>query len=77
MEAENRRIMEFARHQEHMEATRTAKMREQEEAKEHLHKIVKTTLFFFLFFLNVHTFIHSFNDTHLYIYVTPLCSLAV
>lgn len=41
MEAENRRIMEFASHQQHMEESKMAKIREREEAKEHLHKIVE------------------------------------
>lgn len=42
MEAENRRIMEFAMQQQHMEKDRIAKLKEREEAKEHLHKLVKT-----------------------------------
>lgn len=46
MEAENRRIVEFASHQKHMEETRMAKIREREEAKENLHKIVETPFFF-------------------------------
>lgn len=57
MEAENRRIVEFASHQKHMEETRMAKIREREEAKENLHKIVETP-----FFLNAHTFICLLND---------------
>lgn len=44
MEAENRRIMEFANRQQQMEESRMAKIREREEAKENLHKIVETTL---------------------------------
>lgn len=47
MEAENRRIVEFVSHQKHMEETRMAKIREREEAKENLHKIVETPSFFF------------------------------
>lgn len=42
MDAENRRIMEFASQQEQMEETRIAKIREREEAKEKLYKIVET-----------------------------------
>lgn len=53
-EAENRRIMEFASQQEHAKETRMAKIREREEAKEHLHKLVETMLILF---------ICSFNDT--------------
>lgn len=44
MEAENRRIMEFAKHQQQMEENRMAKIREREEAKDNLHKIVETTI---------------------------------
>lgn len=44
MEAENRRIMEFANRQQQMEESRMAKIREREEAKENLHKLVETTL---------------------------------
>lgn len=61
-EAENRRIMEFASHQQHMEESRLAKIREREEAKEYLHKIVETT-----FCSNGHLFIYSVNDTCLYL----------
>lgn len=70
MEAENKRIMEFASHQEHMEENRMAKIKEREEAKEHLHKIVGTTFFM------PHIFILSFSSTCLYLAprITPLCS---
>lgn len=54
-EAENRRIMEFASQQEHAKETRMAKIREREEAKEHLHKLVETMLILF--------YNRSFNDT--------------
>lgn len=57
MEAENRRIMEFVSHQEQTKETRVAKIREREEAKEHLQKIVETPFF------NAHTFICLLNDT--------------
>lgn len=43
MEAENRRIVEFASRQQQMEESRNAKIKEREDAKEHLHQIVKTT----------------------------------
>lgn len=45
MEAENRRIMEFVARQQHMEEDRMAKIREREEAKDHLLKMVETTFF--------------------------------
>lgn len=61
MEAENRRIMEFASHQQHMEETRMAKMRERDEAKEQLRKIVEN-----FFSKNTHTSVCSFNDMSLY-----------
>lgn len=41
MEAENRRIAEFANSQEHREESRMAKMKEREEAKEHLLQLVR------------------------------------
>ncbi|XP_062242685.1 meiosis-specific nuclear structural protein 1 [Platichthys flesus] len=40
MEAENRRIMEFMNQQQHMEEDKMAKIREMEDAKENLHKIL-------------------------------------
>lgn len=43
MEAENRRIMEFATRQQQKEENRMAKMQEREEAKQQFHKIVETT----------------------------------
>lgn len=68
MEAENRRIVEFASHQEHMEETRMAKIKEREEAKEQLHKIVETNFFPFKK--------TSYSMTQLYLApeMTPLCS---
>ena len=57
MEAENRRIMEFVQQQQHMEETRMTKIKEREEAKEHLRKMVQTT-----FFLVAHSLIHSVRD---------------
>lgn len=42
VEAENRRIMEFAEQQQNMEEARMKKIREREEAKEHLYKKVET-----------------------------------
>lgn len=62
MEAENRRIMEFASHQQHMEETRMAKMRAKDEAKEHLRKIVEN----FSSKKTPHTSICSFSDMSLY-----------
>lgn len=44
-EAENRRIMEFVARQQHMEEDRMAKIREREEAKDHLLKTVETAFF--------------------------------
>lgn len=58
MEAENRRIMEFASHQQHMEETRMAKMREKDEAKEHLRKKVEN-FFFFFFKTHILLSVHS------------------
>lgn len=55
MEGENKRIMEFASQQEQLEETRMAKIREREEAKEHLHKLVEITFY-----------LYSFNDTRLH-----------
>ncbi|KAM4630463.1 uncharacterized protein ACJ7VT_000159 [Polymixia lowei] len=40
MEAENRRIMEFASYQQQMEESRIAKVQEREQAKQHLHKML-------------------------------------
>lgn len=40
-EAENRRIMEFFRQQQHMEESRMAKNREREALKDHLYKTVE------------------------------------
>lgn len=53
MEAENRRIMEFASQQQHMEEARMAKMKEREEAKEHLLKLVETLVFFHFYCLYI------------------------
>lgn len=47
MEAENRRIMEFVRQQQLLEESRVAKIREREEAKEQLHKLVEIDLFIY------------------------------
>lgn len=41
MEAENRRILEFASYQQHKEKSRMEKVREREQAKEHLHQMVR------------------------------------
>lgn len=54
MEAENRRIMEFASRQQQKEETRMAKIQEREEAKQHLHKIVET-----IFFKHPSVYLHS------------------
>lgn len=43
IEEENRRIMEFARQQQHTEETRRNQMRQWEEAKEYRHKMVEKT----------------------------------
>lgn len=69
MEAENRRIVEFVSRREHEEKTRMAKIRERDEAKEHLLKLVETT-----FSQNVYSY--SFKGTRLYLApgITPLCS---
>lgn len=42
VEAENRRIKEFASQQKQMEETRMAKIKEREQAKDHLYKMVNT-----------------------------------
>lgn len=42
MEAENRRIMEFASQRQQMEEIKMEKIREREEAKENLYKTVET-----------------------------------
>lgn len=42
MEAENRRIMEFASQRQQMEEIKMEKIREREAAKEHLYKTVGT-----------------------------------
>lgn len=44
MEAENRRIIEFAQYQQRKEEDRMAKVREREQAKETLHKMVRDSL---------------------------------
>lgn len=44
MEAENKRIVEFMNLKQQEEETRMEKMREREEAKEHLRKAVQTAL---------------------------------
>lgn len=44
MEAENQRIREFMSLKKHEEETRMVKMREREEAKEHLRKTVEIPL---------------------------------
>lgn len=41
VEAENRRIIEFAQYQQRKEEDRMAKVREREQAKETLHKMVR------------------------------------
>lgn len=69
MEAENKRIMEFVSHQEHMEETRKAKNREREEAKEILHKMVETTFF------TARTFICVLTDCSLYLALEIIISL--
>ena len=76
MEAENRRIMEFASHQQHMEETRMAKMREKDEAKEHLRKKVENFFFFFLKPTYFYLFI-QWHESVLVSEMTPLCPLAV
>lgn len=45
MEAENRRIMEYASRQQQKEANQMAKNKEREEAKEKLHKLVHKCFF--------------------------------
>lgn len=45
MEAENRRIMEYASRQQQKEANQMAKNKEREEAKEKLHKLVHKWFF--------------------------------
>lgn len=69
MEAENRRIMEFMNLKELDEESRTAKIREREEAMDRIQKRVETI------FLNV--FICLLKDTHLQeaAEFTPLCSV--
>lgn len=59
IEAENRHIMEFASRQQQMEEIRMAKIREREEAKENLHKIVETSL-------PVSIYLSSQSMTHAY-----------
>lgn len=46
MEAENRRIMEYASRQQQKEANQMAKNKEREEAKEKLHKLVHKCFFY-------------------------------
>lgn len=70
MEAENRRIMEFAKQQERTEENRMAKIREQEEAKEHLHKLVKKKFFLMLIILSV----SSMTSLYLTLEIIPLFS---
>lgn len=48
MEAENRRIMEYASRQQQKEANQMAKNKEREEAKEKLHKLVHKCFFIIL-----------------------------
>lgn len=56
MEAENRRIMEYASRQQQKEANQMAKNKEREEAKEKLHKLVHKCFFI----ISVSTY---FNNT--------------
>lgn len=68
MEEENRRIMEFVARQQNMEEDRMAKIREREEAKDHLLKTVEINSFF------IHPSFHSVSHAGLKYHSLLFCS---
>ena len=67
MEAENRRIMEFASYQQRKEENRMANVQERETAKEHLHQMVAKRL---LYVPSCQVFLFELQDGCVF----PLCS---